>query len=192
MSPTNLVKKCGDVFTLCRQGSAHLHINILNVPCLSRILNTILFKLTLPIVRGAGPSVGKFLTNYPQESNVIIKPTSKHRSMCVAIKISDVQFVNNSLFYNSFYWLDSFFWVTSQLLAAIVFLLFITEGTCTRRTHVNHVYCRCLYGFTCVPDDRNVNFSTDALKSWLNNTFLWILYLKFQATEGPTTQSKLK
>uniref|UniRef100_A0A8C7QFG7 Aminopeptidase like 1 n=1 Tax=Oncorhynchus mykiss TaxID=8022 RepID=A0A8C7QFG7_ONCMY len=78
--------------------------------------------------------------------------------------------------------------VTSQLLAAIVFLLFITEGTCTRRTHVNHVYCRCLYGFTCVPDDRNVNFSTDALKSWLNNTFLWILYLKFQEIKAVGTE----
>uniref|UniRef100_A0A8C7CVE8 Aminopeptidase like 1 n=1 Tax=Oncorhynchus kisutch TaxID=8019 RepID=A0A8C7CVE8_ONCKI len=55
--------------------------------------------------------------------------------------------------------------MTSQLLAAIVFLLFITEGTCTRRTHVNHVYCRCFYGFTCVPDDRNVNFSTDEIKT---------------------------
>lgn len=185
MSPTNLVTKCGDVFTLCRQRSAHLHINILNVPCLSRMLDTILFKLTLPIDCGAGPSVGQCLTNYPQESNVIIKPTSIHGSICVAIKISHLQFANNSYFTTTLFTDLIHFseWLHNCWLQYL--FIFVHHR---RYVHMNHVYCRFLYGFTRVPDERNINFSTDALKSWLNNSFLWIFCLKFRATEGPTTQ----
>lgn len=53
--------------------------------------------------------------------------------------------------------------------------------------HDNAGVCRCLHGFAHVSGD--FNRSTDALKSRINNTLLWIFCLKFQPTEGPTAQT---
>jgi hypothetical protein len=35
----------------------------------------------------------------------------------------------------------------------------------------------------------NGNSGTGALKSWINNTFLWIISLKLKAAEGQTAQT---
>ena len=78
---------CGDALHFLKSIATHIYIEKnRNVPCLSQMLNTIMFELTLPIAQwGRSLSWSTFETTYPQER--INKPTSKRGSLCVAINI---------------------------------------------------------------------------------------------------------
>lgn len=121
----HLVPKNDSAFNCVRH--AHLHRTNLNGPCLSQMLNKIIFEITLQIVHGVGPSAGWNLRKYPQES---IKKTS-NAGLCV--------------------------W---QIRCVCTWLKARAQdrSTCT---HTN----RRLHGFAHVPGERNVYFTTCALKS---------------------------